>query len=122
MRQIEQRKKIIECDQILRLGPLSSSNDLESFLLNFEGLQILVKENNLRKLDPIKKSLEYEFGLSNFVKQLLGAFPNDQKKMKPLIDLGHVLLKEAKEIAKKIKEFADGCTKTTRTRKQVRKL
>ena len=30
--------------------------------------------------------------------------------------------KEAKEIAKKIKVFADGCTKTTRTRKQVRKL
>jgi len=30
--------------------------------------------------------------------------------------------KEAKEIAKKIKEFADGCTKKTRTRKQVRKL
>ena len=29
--------------------------------------------------------------------------------------------KEAKEIAKKIKEFADGCTKTTRTRKQIRK-
>ena len=28
--------------------------------------------------------------------------------------------KEAKEIAKKIKEYADGCTKTTRTRKQVR--
>lgn len=28
--------------------------------------------------------------------------------------------KEAKEIAKKIKEFADGCTKTTGTRKQVR--
>ena len=30
--------------------------------------------------------------------------------------------KEAKEIAKKIKEFADGCTKTTRTRKQVRRF
>ncbi len=30
--------------------------------------------------------------------------------------------KEAKEIAKKIKEFADGCTKKTRTRKQVRRL
>ena len=29
---------------------------------------------------------------------------------------------EAKNIAKKIKEFSDGCTKTTRTRKQVRKL
>ena len=30
--------------------------------------------------------------------------------------------KEAKEIAKKIKEFSDGCTKKTRTRKQVRQL
>ena len=29
---------------------------------------------------------------------------------------------EAKNIAKKIKEFSDGCTKTTRTRKQVRQL
>ena len=28
--------------------------------------------------------------------------------------------KEAKEIAKIIKEFSDGCTKKTRTRKQVR--
>ena len=28
--------------------------------------------------------------------------------------------KEAKEIAKIIKEYSDGCTKTTRTRKQVR--
>ena len=30
--------------------------------------------------------------------------------------------KEAKEIAKILKEYSDGCTKTTRTRKQVRKL
>ena len=30
--------------------------------------------------------------------------------------------KEAKEIAKTLKEYSDGCTKTTRTRKQVRKL
>ena len=29
---------------------------------------------------------------------------------------------EAKNIAKKIKEFSDGCTKTTRTRKQVRRF
>ena len=28
--------------------------------------------------------------------------------------------KEAKDIAKKIKEFSDGCTKKTRGRKQVR--
>ena len=30
--------------------------------------------------------------------------------------------KEAKEIAKKIKEFSDGCTKKTRGRKSVRKI
>ena len=30
--------------------------------------------------------------------------------------------KEAKEIAKKIKEYSDGCTKKTRSRKQVRKF
>ena len=28
--------------------------------------------------------------------------------------------KEAKELAKKIKEYSDGCTKKTRSRKQVR--
>ena len=78
----------------MRLGPLSSSNDLEDFLLNFEGLQILVKENNIRKLDPIKKSLEYDFGIRNFVNQLLGAFSNDKNKSKPLINLGKILIKE----------------------------
>ena len=30
--------------------------------------------------------------------------------------------KEAKEMAKILKEYSDGCTKTTRTRKQVRKF
>ena len=30
--------------------------------------------------------------------------------------------KEAKEIAKKIKEYSDGCTKKTRGRKQVREF
>ena len=30
--------------------------------------------------------------------------------------------KEAKEIAKKIKEYSDGCTKKTRSRKQVREF
>ena len=101
---LKKNKNIIQCDQILRLGPLSSSNDLEDFLLNFEGLQILVKENNIRKLDPIKKSLEYDFGIRNFVNQLLGAFPNYQKKTKPLINLGQVLIKEGLKIKEILKE------------------
>ena len=101
---LKTNKNIIQCDQILRLGPLSSSNDLEDFLLNFEGLQILVKENNIRKLDPIKKSLEYDFGIRNFVNQLLGAFSNHQKKTKPLIKLGQVLIKEGAKIKEILKE------------------
>ena len=101
---LKTNKNIIQCDQILRLGPLSSSNDLEDFLLNFEGLQILVKENNIRKLDPIKKSLEYDFGIRNFVNQLLGAFSNHQKKSKPLINLGQVLIKEGAKIKEILKE------------------
>jgi len=101
---LKTNKNIIQCDQILRLGPLSSSNDLEDFLLNFEGLQILVKENNIRKLDPLKKSLEYDFGIRNFVNQLLGAFSNHQKKTKPLINLGQVLIKEGAKIKEILKE------------------
>ena len=101
---LKTNKNIIQCDQILRLGPLSSSNDLEDFLLNFEGLQILVKENNIRKLDPIKKSLEYDFGIRNFVNQLLGAFSNDKNKVKPLINLGKILIKEGAKIKEILKE------------------
>ena len=101
---LKTNKNIIQCDQILRLGPLSSSNDLEDFLLNFEGLQILVKENNIRKLDPIKKSLEYDYGIRNFVNQLLGAFSNDKKRSKPLINLGKILIKEGAKIKEILKE------------------
>ena len=95
---LKKNKDVIQCEQILRLGPLSSSRDLENFLLNFDGLQILVKENNPRKLDPIKKSLEYDFGISNFLKQLIGEFSDDQKKRKPLIKLVKVLTREGKKI------------------------
>ena len=41
----------IKCKQLLRLGPMSSSIDLEKFLTMFEGIQILIKEKNYRKLD-----------------------------------------------------------------------
>ena len=101
---LKKNKNVIQCDQILRLGPLSSSNDLENYLLNFEGLQILIKENNARKLDPIKKSLEYEFGILNFVKQIIEEFSYDQKKVKPLISLVKVLNKEGKKIKEIINE------------------
>ncbi len=88
----------------MRLGPLSSSNDLENFLLNFEGLQILVKENNFRKLDPIKKSFEYDFGISAFVKELLEEFSDYEKKRKPLINLGKDLIREGEKIREILNE------------------
>ncbi len=110
---LKKNKNIIQCDQILRLGPLSSSNDLEDFLLNFEGLQILIKENNIKKLDPIKKSLEYEFGISNFVNQLLGAFLNNKYKRKPLINLGKVLIKEGVKIKEILHEQLSSNTEIT---------
>ncbi len=101
---LKKNKNIIHCDQILRLGPLSSSNDLENFLLNFEGLQILVKENNFRKLDPIKKSIEYDFGISTFVNELLGEFSDYEKKRKPLINLGKDLIREGEKIKEILNE------------------
>ena len=101
---LKKNKNIIHCDQILRLGPLSSSNDLENFLLNFEGLQILVKENNVRKLDPIKKSFEYDFGISAFVNELLGEFSDYEKKRKPLINLGKDLIREGEKIKEILNE------------------
>ena len=68
---LRKNKNSINCHQLLRLGPMSSSIDLEKFLTTFEGIQILIKEKNYRKLDPIKKSFEYDFGLSNFTTLLL---------------------------------------------------
>ena len=101
---LKRNNNFVQCDQILRLGPLSSSNYLENFLSNFEGLQILVKENNKNKLDPLKKSLEYEFGISNFVRQLLEDYSKDQIKTKPLINLVNFLIRESKEIEEILNE------------------
>jgi len=73
---ISNKKINIDCEQIFRLGPISSSKCLEDFLKRFEGHQYLIKENDSRSLDPLKKSIEYDFGLKNFVNCLL----NDKSK------------------------------------------
>ena len=101
---LKKNKNIIQCNQLLRLGPLSCSTDLEDFLINFEGLQILVKENNAKKLDPTKKSFEYEFGISHFVNQFLQQLSNEEKNNKSLINLTQVLIKEGKKIKRILNE------------------
>ncbi len=101
---LRKNKNSINCQQILRLGPMSSSIVLEKFLTIFEGMQILIKEKNLRKLDPIKKSFEYEFGLTNFVNQLLTDLSSNQKSKKSLTSLALDLIEEGEKIKKILKE------------------
>ena len=101
---LRKNKNLINCKQLLRLGPMSSSIDLENFLTIFDGMQILIKEKNLRKLDPIKKSFEYEFGLTKFVNQLLADLSSNQKSKKSLTPLALDLIEEGEKLKKILKD------------------
>ena len=83
---------------------MSSSNELEDFLTNFEGLQILIKEKNFRNLDPIKKSIEYEFGLTKFFNQFLGELSNNKKNKKSLNKLALDLIEDGQKIKRILKD------------------
>ncbi len=101
---LRKNKNLINCHQLLRLGPMSSSIDLENFLTTFEGVQILIKEKNHRKLDPIKKSFEYEFGLKNFVDRFLGELSINKKNNKSLSPLALHLIVAGEQIKEILKE------------------
>ena len=101
---LRKNKNFINCDQLLRLGPMSSSTELENFLTNFEGLQILIKEKNFRKLDPIKKSFEYDLGLTKFVDQFLGELSIGERNKKSLTTLALDLIKEGLQIKQNLKK------------------
>ncbi len=91
-------------DQLLRIGPMSSSNVLEEFLLGFNGPHFLIKEKDSRVLDPIKKAIEYQFGLNNFVKQLLDKKGIKKISNKTLIPITKELIDKGKRIKKQIKK------------------
>ena len=101
---LRKNKNSINCHQLLRLGPMSSSIDLEKFLTTFEGIQILIKEKNYRKLDPIKKSFEYDFGLSNFTTLLLEELSINEKNKKSLTPMALDLIEEGEKIRGVLKE------------------
>ncbi len=101
---LRKNKNLVNCHQLLRLGPISSSIDLERFLTTFEGVQILIKEKNYRKLDPIKKSFEYEFGLTNFVNHFLAEFSIHQKNNISLNSLALDLIEQGEQIKTILKE------------------
>jgi len=101
---LRKNKNFINCYQLLRLGPMSSSIELENFLTNFDGLQILIKEKNFRKLDPIKKSFEYDLGLTKFVDQFLGELSIGERNKKSLTTLALDLIKEGLQIKQNLKK------------------
>ncbi len=101
---LRKNKNLINCQQLLRLGPISSSIDLEKFLITFEGIQILIKEKNYRKLDPIKKSFEYDFGLSNFITLLSEELSTNEKNKNSLTPLAIDLIEQGEQIKEIFKE------------------
>ena len=91
-------------DQLLRLGPMSSSNVLEEFLLNFNGPHFLIKEKDSRVLDPIKKALEYQLGINEFVNQILYKKGINKIKNKTLMPITNELIEEGKRIQNLLKK------------------
>ncbi len=57
--------------QILRLGPLPASRNLEDWLLNIRGKHVLITEGEPRSLDPLKIASQYSSGLFRWVDYIL---------------------------------------------------
>ena len=103
---INNKKIKLNCDQLLRLGPMPSSNSLEKFLEEFSGKQFLIKESDSRILDPLGKSFEYEYGLTHFVDQFITCKNNLSKEN--LTQLCKKLLLEGERIKNILKkQFSD---------------
>ncbi len=64
--------------QVLRLGPLPASRNLEIWLKQIKGRQLVVSEGDVRQLDPLHCSLQWDGGLTQWV--------NQYKKYKPKFD------------------------------------
>jgi len=102
---ISKNKISQDFDQLLRIGPMSSSNILEEFLISFNGPHFLIKEKESRDLDPIKKSIEYQFGLNKFVNQLLDKKGIKKITIKTLIPITNELKDKGKKIKNTIKKY-----------------
>ena len=101
---ISEYKISFDFDQLLRIGPMSSSIVLEEFLLSFDGPHFLIKEKDSRDLDPTKKSIEYQFGLNKFVNQLIDKKGINKIRKKPLRPITNRLISKGKKIKQIIKK------------------
>ncbi len=90
--------KVSDFEQLLRLGPLPASSILEEFLQDFTGPHFLIKENDTRNLDPLKKAIEYESGLNKFVSNLLEKNPSINTSSKSLIPIASKLKRDGEKI------------------------
>ena len=77
---------------------MPASNILEEFLQNFTGPHFLIKENDSRNLDPLKKAIEYESGLNKFVSNLLEKDPSINVSSKSLIPIALRLIRDGEKI------------------------
>ncbi len=100
---IHSEKKDLGFNQLLRLGPTPTSSVLDKFLGDFNGWHVLIKENDSRNLDPLKKAVEYEFGLHNFVKNIIDQKYKNILEVKSLIPLASYLIKKGKRIKNLLK-------------------
>ena len=101
---ISRNKISLDIDQLLRIGPMSASNILEEFLKSFNGPHFLIKENDSRDLDPIKKAIEYQFGLNKFVNQLLDKKGITKLTNKNLLPIASGLIDQGERIKNLIKK------------------
>ncbi len=61
--------------QVLRLGPMSTSRNLEVWLRTFPQSQLLVTEGDLRRLDPLGVALQWSEGFVAWLQHRLGRMP-----------------------------------------------
>ncbi len=55
--------------QLLRLGPVPASRNLELWMKQITGKQILISEGDVRDLDPLHTASQWDGGLSNWIDQ-----------------------------------------------------
>ena len=79
--------------QVLRLGPIPPSRELQIWLAKPGKVQLLITEGDCRNLDPIGGSTQFSEGLSNWVNKL---FESISKK--PSIDEIYISKKLTKEL------------------------
>ncbi len=101
---ISEYKISFDFDQLLRIGPMSSSIVLEEFLISFDGPHFLIKEKDSRDLDPTKKAIEYQFGLNKFVNQFIDKKGINKIRKKPLRPITNRLISKGKKIKQIIKK------------------